>query len=176
MIKMRSNYKRNEIQEILLEAQSEDANVTIWQFEGDARRIFTGEITNINDDKTIITMTNLKQSKYLLRQEEALYVHGSYKKFVFKRETFLLEGSTLTVKTPSELKLEDLRECERFSYKYQDHKVFTFKALSVKTKEDMAVTAVLTDLSIKGAGLIIGKEDSEQLGGLSDIKVTSITD
>jgi hypothetical protein len=174
MIKMRTTYKRYEIKEILKQALGSDKSVTIWQFEHDQRRIFTGEFIEINDDTTTLDLGDLSKYSYELRSDEPLYIHGNYKKFVFKRDHFGLDGKVLTVKTPSELKVEDLRSKDRFSFKYQDHKVFSY---SFNGKDEkMSQSAFLVDLSIKGAGIIMPTEEASNLQYTSSVTVNAITD
>jgi len=172
---MRSTYKRKEIKEILTEALGQDNGVTLWQFEGDERRIFTGKSLNVAEDNTTVNMLDVDKHDYILRPDEPLYIHGNYKKFVFKRDHFSLDtNNTLTVKTPSELKVEDFRSKDRFNFKYQDHKVFSFQVEI--SGEKHSHTAILVDLSIKGAGIIISVDDSLMLNENSVVDVSAITD
>lgn len=178
---MRTTYQREEILLILEAAKGYGDTLTLWQFDGEERRLFRGKFESIDEEKIYIHLSAIvAEGGFQLNPDKTLYIHSEYRHLIFKRDTFAIQGQQIKVKTPSELKLEDLRRLDRFTYKYQDHKLVCLSLQRAEAGSDVSKTILLSgpmvDINLKGVALVLGISEVKNLDIGDEIKVTSITD
>ena len=157
-------------------------NLTLWQFDGEERRLFKGKFESIDEEKIYILLGSIvAEGGFNLNPDKTLYIHSEYRHLIFKRDTFAIQGNQIKVKTPSELKLEDLRGMDRFTYKYQDHKLVCL-SLNRPSEDGENIESVkllsgpMVDINLKGVALVLGIGDVKTLEKDDEVCVTSITD
>ena len=178
---MRTTYRKDEISEVISYSAEVKEEITIWQFISDEdRRLFYGKIDLIDDDQIVIEINPEKANHdFKLIPDKTVYVKGIHLNYLFKRDTFhITNRTTLKVKTPSELKLQDFRAIDRFGYKYQDHKLITFYKERVKggTVEELTFASPLVDICIKGCAFVLYEKDFRSISMGDRIFIRSLTD
>ena len=53
MMKMRTTYQRDEILLILEAAKEQNDPLTLWQFDGEERRLFKGRLESVDEEKNL---------------------------------------------------------------------------------------------------------------------------
>ncbi len=178
---MRTTYQREEILSILLAAKNHHGeSLTLWQFDGEERRLFKGSFESIDEEKIYILLNSVQaEGGFTLNPDKTLYIHSEYRHLIFKRDTFAIQGNQIKVKTPSELKLEDLRQMDRFTYKYQDHKLVCLALKGVDENgndKPILLSGPMVDINLRGVALVLGINEVKKIEVGDEIQVTSITD
>lgn len=178
---MRTTYHREEILTILLAAKDHHGeNLTLWQFDGEERRLFKGSFETIDEEKIYIILNSIQaEGGFTLNPDKTLYIHSEYRHLIFKRDTFAIQGNQIKVKTPSELKLEDLRQMDRFTYKYQDHKLVCLSLPGLDesgNEKPTLLSGPMVDINLRGTALVLGINEVKKIEVGDEVHVTSITD
>jgi len=145
---------------------------TLWQSSTQGRMKWTGVIVECEEKitKLEITSENIEE----LRELEPIFAHLPKKDIIFKRDKYQKNGSELTFKTPTEIKIKERRTQSRFYFKYQD-----YKSVSLKYKHDekeQIANYTLVDLSTAGLAFVITQAESLKFHIDQEIVLTHITD
>jgi len=145
---------------------------TLWQSSTQGRMKWTGVIVDCEEKITKLEITSGNIAE--IRDLEPIFAHLPKKDIIFKRDKYQKSDSTLTFKTPTEIKIKERRSQQRFYFKYQDYKSVSFK-YKHSDKENIA-NYTLVDLSTSGLAYVITQAESLKFQVDQEIILTHITD
>lgn len=181
-MKMWSSFDLEFIYQELLKLLNENSGLMIWQNRDNDRLTFSGQITDIDRDRTEIALVGYEKSAYAINDKIPIFINFSQGDILFKKESFKLNGTDITFKTPTEMMLKEKRSIERFIFKYRDFKTISLKFVNKfkKSKEGnselKSITCTLVDLSVKGAGIVIEANYGEVFELNEEVAITNISD
>ena len=172
-------HQKDLILERLEEVLKRSDDLTLWQQYGSHRYTYTGNFIQIS--KQICQIKINPNSPHLDKfdAERPIFIHVPKQEIIFKKETFNKHGNMLEFSLPGDIQLYERRNNKRFYYLYQDHKTITYHSESREPetqRPDFTETSVLVDISIAGAGMVVGPEIIDSLRVDQILFLVNLTD
>jgi hypothetical protein len=163
MNKLRETTERPEIHIFFQNLLDKKEMITIWQVIGGERRIYEALLKQIQDNKIIFELSSLsKNPGEIPTSKKAIYVHGDYQDFLFKRDNFSLSNNLLTTTIPPILKLIERRKHKRHQFKYQNQHSIDFMPKGDLKRDELersTTNTTLIDLSTEGCSFVVSATD-----------------
>lgn len=176
--------KPAEILKIFDNIMSKTQTIVMWQNIGDQDRVVYDSILQKIDRKNkniIIVPLDEGQTKYKLKKNITLYMHGEERSIVFKTTKFISTKSKIVVQIPNEIRIIENREHARFDLKKSaERSVLHLKEVGLEgsgTFKNFSINCY--DLSQTGMGLELHTHhllryqigDSIELKTIADIPI-----
>lgn len=172
-------HRKDLILDRLQTVESQGIGITLWQQYGSHRYTYPGEFIQIGKQLCQIKLDNNAPHLDKFDNERPIFVHIPKEEIIFKKETFNKHGNLVEFSMPGDIQIYERRENKRFYYLYQDHKVITYHSESrdpASQKPDFTESSVLVDISIAGAGMVVGPEIIETLRVDQCLFLVNLTD
>lgn len=111
--------------------------------------------------------------------EYPFFTHVPGLEIIFKKDKYSKMANFIEFGMPNDIQLYERRKTKRYYYKYQDHKVITYYSESIDpaTKNpDFTFSSVLVDISISGAGMVVGSDQLRKLSPGIEFFLINLTD
>ncbi len=172
-------YQDPVIEHMLRECCKAKTLFTVWQVVGGVRGQWKAFLEIQGDKLSFLFDADPAQASP--RIGEVTYFYHPYRELAFKKDRVEIQNGRIMVPFPHELTLKEERLKERLPFKYPDHKEISFASFAKTDMEKKTVplfrlSAVLVDLSISGAGLVLSSEFSEKLKVGETVVVEKVTD
>lgn len=172
-------YQKDLILEKLEEVSEKNLSITVWQQYGNHRHTFKANLTSATKQLCQIKLSSENDNLDHFDPERAIFIHVIRKEIIFKKEKFNKHGSLIEFSLPGDIQLYERRHNKRYYYLYQDHKSITYHSESREPgtmKPVFTETSVLVDISIAGAGMVVGPEIIEDLKVGDSLFLVNLTD
>jgi hypothetical protein len=169
-------YRKEIIKKYLTEAFQKNILLHVWQQKEKDRAIIQGILFFSDEHRLKIKLSSAKNIS-IIDENLPLFVLIPDLEFIFKKDKFIFGNDIIELNYPNEVQIQEKRTTERFSYLYQDHKNITFYPEIVDAEEGQKnVSAVLIDISLNGASMVLPKKVSQKLVKGKKIFLENITD
>lgn len=154
-INLRDTEKAFEIHNFLQTSIKNRAPVTLWQsLGGNKKNIFSGRFIAVNQLDKQITLRFKGESKIPLDPELTLYIRGSYMSILFKGTIVDVEGNTVVIQLPKEIKAIENRQNVRMPFAAHQNNEMSFYKLSEETGNKLRFEAEILDITDRGVGIV----------------------
>lgn len=153
--------------------------LTCWQQFGSHRYTHSGSFQSVDAKLVRITLETSGPHYDKFDPDKPLFIHVPGIEIIFKKDTYNRHGHILEFSLPGDIQIFERRKNKRFYYLYQDHKTITYHSESLDIsgdKPEFTHTSVLVDISVAGAGMVIGNEEISDLKPNQEIYLLNVTD
>tara|TARA_Y100000768_G_C23990995_1_gene692952 strand:+ start:845 stop:1948 length:1104 start_codon:yes stop_codon:yes gene_type:complete len=153
--------------------------LTVWQQFGSHRYTHSGKLHEVSEQICRLHIDTESQHYDKLDIDKPIFVHIPGIEIIFKKDKYNRHGHVIEFSIPGDIQVYERRKNQRFYYLYQDHKSITFHSemRDVETdKPEFVFTSVLVDISIAGAGMVVGNEEVQKLKVGSEVFLVNLTD
>lgn len=172
-------YQKDLILDKLTDVASQNLFITLWQQYGNHRYKYNAHLLNTSKQLCQIKLDPENNNLDKFDPKKAIFIHVTRKEIIFKKEKFNMHGLLIEFSLPGDIQLYERRSNKRYYYLYQDHKSITYQSESKEPKTLKPVfteTSVLVDISIAGAGMVVGPEIIESLKIGDNLFLANLTD
>lgn len=173
---LRVTSNRDEIVAIFKEASKQRIPVTLWQNINGKRIIINGvfKTTNLENNSVVLDIDN--PDGLLFKNRVTIYLKGNFKNILFKENLTFGSNRIVIFSIPKEIRVHELRNNPRISFRTTDNKHVTFSKKNPYTSKKENFNNILLDLSEEGLAFMADSHQVTQFNKDEEIFISEISD
>lgn len=160
--RFRRSTNKMEIISIFVGFQQEKSPIMIWQMVENKRVLTQALLTTITPQAItleLIVTPGTTEAPMKINENCTLYLHGPSRNVLFKQNIVKVEGNSLTLDLPSEIRLHEFRGKPRFYFSPEDRKKIRIEIIDPRLKRPLLKIFLVWDISVGGVGLNIPPQE-----------------
>lgn len=173
---LRVTSNRDEIVAIFKEASKQRIKVTLWQNINGKRVIINGvfKTTNLENNSVVLDMENPDNIQF--KNRVTIYLKGNFKNILFKENLTFGSNRIVIFSIPKEIRVHELRDNPRISFRSTDHKIVKFTKVNPYTRQKESYESLMIDLSEEGLAFFADSHQVTQFNKDDEIIIQKISD